>query len=80
MKLYVLNKIYTEKTISDSFQMEWDMIVVTVFLSILNQMELHLVQKIERKTVQCEKNCKYSFLSVVMRFVEVSCVREEKSY
>ena len=32
-------------------QMEWDMIVVTVFLSILNQMEFHLVQKIERKTV-----------------------------
>ena len=27
-----------------SFHIEWDMIVVTVFLSILNQMEVHLVQ------------------------------------
>ena len=27
-----------------SFQFEWHMIVVTVFLSILNQMEFHLVQ------------------------------------
>ena len=45
-------KAYTEKNyISISFQIEWDMIVVTVFLSILNQIEFHLVQKIERKTV-----------------------------
>ena len=34
-----------------SFHIEWDMIVMTVFLSILNQIEFHLVQKIERKTV-----------------------------
>ena len=27
-----------------SFQIEWDMIMVTVFLSILNQMDIHLVQ------------------------------------
>ena len=27
-----------------SFQIEWDMIVETVFLSILNQMEFYLVQ------------------------------------
>ena len=27
-----------------SFQIEWDMVMVTVFLSILNQMEIHLVQ------------------------------------
>ena len=40
-----------EYYISISFHIEWDMIVVTVFLSILNQMEVHLVQKIERKTV-----------------------------
>ena len=33
-----------ENYISISFQLELDMIVVTVFLSILNQMELHLVQ------------------------------------
>jgi len=33
-----------ENYISISFKIEWDMIVVTVFLSILNQMELHLVQ------------------------------------
>ena len=30
--------------ISISFHIEWDMIVVTVFLSILNQREFHLVQ------------------------------------
>ena len=40
----------TEKT-SISFQIEWDMILVTVFISSLNQMEFHLVQKIERITV-----------------------------
>ena len=33
---------YTLKTM---FSFPWDMIVVTVFLSILNQMEFHLVQK-----------------------------------
>ena len=32
------------KYISISFQIEWDMIVVIVFFSILNQMEFHLVQ------------------------------------
>ena len=35
--------VYTEKTIFP-FHVEWDMIVVTVFLSILSQMEFHLVQ------------------------------------
>ena len=30
--------------ISISFQIEWDMIVVTGFLSIFNQMDFHLVQ------------------------------------
>ena len=34
-----------ENYIFFSFQIEWDMIVVTVFLSILSQMEFHLVQK-----------------------------------
>ena len=43
--------IHWENYISISFHIEWDMIVVTVFLSILNQMEFHLVQKIERKMV-----------------------------
>ena len=33
-----------ENYISISSHIEWDMIVVTVFLSILNQMEFHLVQ------------------------------------
>ena len=28
-----------------SFHIEWDMIVLTVFLSILNQMEIYVVQK-----------------------------------
>ena len=34
----------TEKTNTPFFLMEWDVTVVTVFLSILNQMEFHLVQ------------------------------------
>ena len=33
-----------ENFISRSFQIEWDMIMVTVFLSIWNQMDFHLVQ------------------------------------
>ena len=33
-----------ENYISISFHIEWDMIVVIVFLSILNEMEFHLVQ------------------------------------
>ena len=37
-------KMHWENCISISFHIEWDMIVVTVFLSILNQMEVHLVQ------------------------------------
>ena len=36
--------LHWENYVSNSFQIEWDMIVVTVFLSILNQMEFHLVQ------------------------------------
>ena len=40
-----------ENYVSISFHIELDMIVVTVFLSILNQMKFHLVHKIERKTV-----------------------------
>ena len=37
-------RAYWENYISISFHIEWDMIVVTVFLSILNQMEFHLVK------------------------------------
>jgi len=37
------------------FQIEWDMIMVRVFLSILNQMEFHLVQN--RK-----ENCHYDHI------------------
>ena len=36
--------VHWENDISISFHIEWDMIVVTVFLSILNQMEIYLVQ------------------------------------
>ena len=59
-----------ENYISISFHIEWDMIVVTVFISILNQMEIHFVQKIEKKMaprsypIQCEGKWKYSFFSV----------------
>ena len=36
--------LHWEDYTSNSFHIEWDMIMVTVFLSILNQMEFHLVQ------------------------------------
>ena len=56
-------------------------IMVTVYPSILNQMEFHLVQKIERKTVimisypiQRERKWKYSFLSVCYSY-EHLCFR-----
>ena len=42
-----LNDVHWENYISISFHSEWDMIVVTVFLSLLNQMEFHLVQNRE---------------------------------
>ena len=45
------NESHWENYISTSFHTEWDLIVETVFLSILNQMEIHFVQKIEKKTV-----------------------------
>ena len=35
---------HSEKYISFSFQIEWNLIVVTVFLFIISQMEFHLVQ------------------------------------
>ena len=43
--VFMPNLLHWENYVSISFQIEWDMIVVTVILlSILNQMELHLVQ------------------------------------
>ena len=46
---------HSKNYISISFQIEWDMIMVTVFLSLLNQMEVHLVQN--RK-----ENCYYDHI------------------
>ena len=70
------SKIHWENYISFSFHIEWDMIVETVFLSILNQMELHLLQ-IERKIVittiypiRFERKWKYSFLSAEETFLK----------
>ena len=39
-----LANVHWENYISISFHLEWDMIVVTIFFSILNQMQFHLVQ------------------------------------
>ena len=41
---WIYHNSHWKNYISISFQIDWDMIVVTVFLSILNQMEIHLVQ------------------------------------
>ena len=49
-------RVHWENYISISFQIEWDMIMVTVFLSILNQMNFHLVQN--RK-----ENCHHDHIS-----------------
>ena len=49
-----------ENLISISFQIEWDMIVVTVFLSILNQLDFHLVQNIK-------ENCHHDYILFNMK-------------
>jgi len=60
--------VHWENYISISFHIEWDTIVVAVFLSILNHMEFNLVQNRKGKLspqsypTQCKR--KYSFLSV----------------
>ena len=41
--------IHWENCVSISFLFEWDMIVVTVFILILNQMEFHFVQNRKEK-------------------------------
>ena len=40
----VILDLHWENSYFISFQIEWDMILVTVLLSILNQMEFHLLQ------------------------------------
>ena len=57
-----------ENYISISFQIEWDMIVITVFLSILNQMEFSLVQN--RK-----ENCHHDHMPFNFKVKNVFSVR-----
>ena len=42
-----MSTVHWENCVSISFHIEWDMIVVTVFLPILNQMLFHLVQNLK---------------------------------
>ena len=49
-----------ENYISNFFHVEWDMIVGTVFLLILNQMEIHLVQN-------RMENCHHEHISFNMK-------------
>ena len=59
---FEIGYLHWEIYISISFQIEWDMIVVTVLLSILNQMEFHLVQnRKENYPIQFEMNWNTSF-------------------
>ena len=44
VQLYIVSTFSLRKLYFVSFHIEWDMIEVTVFLSILNQIEYHLVQ------------------------------------
>ena len=46
--------------VSISFHIEWDMIIVTVFLSILNRMEFHLVQNLN-------ENCHHDHIPFNMK-------------
>ena len=61
--------MHWENYISISFHIEWDMIVVRVFLPILNQMESPIGSKSNGKLsprtypIQCERKWKHSFLS-----------------
>ena len=52
--------IHKRKYFSVYFQIEWDMVVVTVFLSILNQMEFQLVQ-------YQEENCHHDRIPVDLK-------------
>ena len=57
-----INLTYTEKTIFPfPFHIEWDMIVCTVFLLILNQIDFHLVQN---RKENCETTYGTSFTCV----------------
>ena len=77
--------LHWENYISISFHIEWDMIVVAVFLSILNQMEFHLVQNQKEKLsprshpIECERKWKYSSLSVV-KHNQIPIVRATSAY
>ena len=58
----------SEKYIYTSYQIEWNMIVMTVFLSIMNRMEFHLAQIISKGKqspqwyfIQFEKEMKIYF-------------------
>ena len=57
--------------VSISFHIEWDMIVVTVFLSILNQMIFHLVQN-------RQENCHHDHIPLNLKInrMRVFSVRE----
>ena len=57
IKIKICFDLLWENYFSISFQIEWDMIEVTVFLSILNQMELHLGQN-------REENCHHDHIPI----------------
>ena len=57
--------LHWEKLYSISFHIKWDMIVVTVFLSILNQMEFHLVQN---RNITEKKLTIVNLFSVMFRY------------
>ena len=68
--------VHWENYTSNSFQIEWDMIVVTVFLSILNTNKWNSLwfRKSKGKlsprsyTIQFQRKLKYSFVSVFLSF------------
>ena len=64
--LSAVGLIRWENSYSISFQIEWDVIVVTVFFSILKQMELHSVQN-RKENCSFKHNPSYTYEGLSMQ-------------
>ena len=69
MSKFQLSMLHWENYISISFHVEWDMILETVFLSILNKMEFHLVKN---KIKNCHQDHIPFNLKVIGNIVYIS--------
>ena len=58
----VLLELHSEKYVSDCFQIKRKMILVTDFLSIMNQTEFHLVHN-------QDESCHYDYISLNLKII-----------